>query len=286
MTTTLEIVDMGLTNQQAPFTEPYAIAGNSKGFKSKGNTALACKRALAHLGFLPWEPDKWDNHWNEKLNDASAKWKRKRGLIPADSNDGSWGTKAHDVMRSALYTKDGKQQPAFDSKAQDLLQKEKAGQAEPAVGDSVPDLGPIFQSGLSVLDHDLTHATSGISLYPAFDDAFSPKPHGGITVIAFDNLTVWKHETSSNPGHAIYVQGAQKVDAWYGHLDRDYPLGHKFKKGEFIAKTIDNEIGGGPHCHVGINVERLIGAGKELEHHTNYTHGAPTVGEQLSKLLI
>lgn len=119
---------MGLSEKQAPFTEPYAVAGNPKGFKAKGPTAEAVKRALAHLGFLDWDPP-YDQHWNATVNEAAAAWKRKRGIIPADSDDGSWGKKAHDVMRSAWYEKDGEQQPAFDSYSQNLLQEEKEGQA-------------------------------------------------------------------------------------------------------------------------------------------------------------
>lgn len=280
---------MAVPEQQAPFIEPYALAGNNKNFKSKGNTAIAVKRALSHLGLMPWQ-EKFDAHWNAKVNDASAAWKRKRGLIPADSNDGSWGKKAHDVMRSAWYMKDGKQLPAFDGGSQKLLKEEKAGQAPPP--DKVPNVGPVCPGGLSVLDHDLTHASSGlpknargISLWPAFDDAFSAEPRGGITIIAYDDLTVVKQDTSANPGEAIYVEGLQKLDAWIGHIDRDYPLGTKFKKGQFVAKTVDTTVGGGPHGHVAVNVERLLGIGVTLEHHTNYTHGATPIGEQLAKLL-
>ena len=117
---------MGLSEKQAPFTEPYAVAGNPKGFKAKGPTAEAVKRALAHLGFLDWDPP-YDQHWNETVNEAAAAWKRKRGIIPENSEDGSWGQKAHDTMRSAWYEKDGQQQPAFDPYSQELLQDEKAG---------------------------------------------------------------------------------------------------------------------------------------------------------------
>lgn len=82
------------------------------------------KRALAHLGFLEWEPDRWDNQWNQKVNDASAAWKRKRGLIPKDSEDGSWGRKAHDQMKTAWFSDEHR--PAFDGESQRLLQEEKA----------------------------------------------------------------------------------------------------------------------------------------------------------------
>lgn len=115
---------MSVSEKDAPFIEPYAKAGNPNGFKSKGNTALAVKRALAHLGFLDWTPDAWDNQWNEKVSSAAAAWKRKRGLIPSNSADGSWGEKAHETMRSTWYG-EGKKD-AFDGESQRLLKEEKA----------------------------------------------------------------------------------------------------------------------------------------------------------------
>ena len=114
---------MSLTEKQAPFTEPYALAGNPKGFRSKGPTAEAVKRALAHLGFMEWKPDgDWDQHWNRGER-GRQRWKRKRGIIAAP--DGSWGENAHEVMRTAWYAKGGEQLPAFDGYAQELLQNEK-----------------------------------------------------------------------------------------------------------------------------------------------------------------
>ena len=112
---------MAVSEQDAPFTEAYGLPSSK--FKSKGNTALAVKRALAHLGFLEWEPEKWDKQWNEKVNTASYQWKRKRGLISKDSTDGSWGKGAHDEMRSTNFGTDKK--PAFDGESQRLLQEEK-----------------------------------------------------------------------------------------------------------------------------------------------------------------
>src|SRR5262245_36778010 len=132
---------MAVPESKAPFVEPYAKAGNPSGFKSKGNTALAVKRALAHLGFLEWEPDKWDNMWNETLSNAAAQWKRKRGLISQTSNDGSWGKKSHDTMRGTWFKKDGKQMDAFDGTSQQLLQEEKRAydKAKPPVPPSPAD---------------------------------------------------------------------------------------------------------------------------------------------------
>jgi hypothetical protein len=268
---------MAVSSKDAPFCEPYAAAGNPKGFRSKGPTAEAVKRALAHLGFMEWKED-FDQHWNLTVNDAAAAWKRKRGLIPADSNDGSWGEKAHDVMRSAWFEKNGDHLPAFDGGSQKLLKQEK--QAGAGDVDNVPDLGPVWQGGLSVLDQDLTHATSGISLYPAFDDAFV----AGRDIIAPEDISVVK-ASSSNPGDAFYAEGKSKIDYWFGHLVSAPTVGMNFKKGARIGTVLNHNVGGGPHTHVGINVERLLGNGEQLDHHTNYTHGAPTVGEQLSKAL-
>lgn len=269
---------MALTEAQAPFIVPYGIPGNTADFKSKGNTAIAVKRALSHLGFLEWE-DGFGPYWNHKVNNACADWKRKRGLIPGNSTDGSWGPKAHTVMRSAWYEKAGKKLPAFDAKAQDLLKDEKKGQEPPP--SKVPELGSMWNGGLSVLQQDLTHATEGIDNYPAFDDAFQ----AGREIIAPDACEVFKKDTSARPGEAVYLKGLQKVDFWVAHIDRDYNLGTMFRKGQFIARVVNTDIGGGPHCHVGVNIERLVGAGKELKHHTNYTHGAPTIGQQLNILL-
>lgn len=139
------------------------------------------------------------------------------------------------------------------------------------------DVGPVVPGGPSLLDHDLTHATSGIPLYPAFDTAFS----AGRQIIAPEGVTIWKKLSSSNPGMAFYAMGDSGIDYWFGHLDRRHPLGTRFAKGQLLGRVIDTDVGGGPHAHVGVNVERLLGTGEELVHHKNYTHGAPTIRRQL-----
>lgn len=267
---------MGLSKEQAPFTEPYGLADGP--FKSKGNTALALKRALAHLGFLEWEPERWDYHYNRKVYDAAASWKRKRGLIPSSSSDGSWGSPAHDVMRTAWYEKNGEHLPAFDGKAQELLRDEYAGAHTPP--DPVPELGPLWSGGLSVLEQDLTHETSGIELYPAYDDAFQ----AGRQILAPELLEVTR-ASSSNPGDAFYANGDSGLSYWFGHLVTAPAVGRRFSKGDVVGTVLDHNVGGGPHVHLGVNVERLLGPGHELEHHSDYTHGAPTIGEQLAELV-
>ncbi len=150
----------------------------------------------------------------------------------------------------------------------------------PKPADKVPALGPVWDGGKSILLHDLTHPTGGIPLYPAFDDAFV----AGREIVAPEALEVTK-QSNSHPGDAFYASGKSKIDWWFGHLVSAPATGRKFGKGEKIGVVLDHSIGGGPHAHVGINVERLLGKGKELAHKTNYAHGAPSVGAQLRKAL-
>jgi hypothetical protein len=145
----------------------------------------------------------------------------------------------------------------------------------------VPNLGPVWNGGKSVLLHDLTHKTAGIPLYPAFDDAYVQ----GRVIIAPEVMTVIEPYTGANPGEAFYARGRSKLRYWFGHLDRFHSPGTVFAKGEAIGKVAANHIGGGPHVHVGINIELIAGEGKQLLHHSDYTHGAPTVGSQLRKIL-
>lgn len=144
----------------------------------------------------------------------------------------------------------------------------------------VPALGPVFAGGKSVLAHDLTHATGGIPLYPAFDDAFK----AGTKIIAPEALEVTR-QSSSRPGDAFYADGASGLRWWFGHLVTAPPNGRRFRKGAVLGTVLDHNIGGGPHVHVGLNVERLLGKGVELIHRTDYRHGAPLIGVQLAASL-
>src|SRR6187397_1077915 len=66
----------------------------------------------------------------------------------------------------------------------------------------VPDLGALYYGGASVLNHQLTHNTDGIALYPAYDDGWVY----GRTVLAVEDLIVTK-ASSANPGDAFYATG-------------------------------------------------------------------------------
>lgn len=141
-------------------------------------------------------------------------------------------------------------------------------------------LGPIVAGGVSVLLHDLTHATAGVPGFPAFDDGFGDV---GRAVIAPENCVVYK-DSSAQGGDAFYLQGVSKIQYWVGHVAYAPPVGKRFAKGDklgTIARIPASD--GGPHVHLGINASPLIGY--TLIHHTDYTHGAPLVGVQLKRAL-
>lgn len=148
----------------------------------------------------------------------------------------------------------------------------------------VPLLGSVIVSGKSVLAQDLTHATDGVPLYPAFDDGIG---HPGMPVIAPEAFTVtmigrFVRRDGSPNGRSVYGNGISGLKWVFGHVESPPAIGAKIKKGaKFCTISPNHEM---PHVHVGINAERLLGQGKELKHHTDYTHGAPLVGVQLARI--
>lgn len=248
---------MSLSPTKAPFTGPYTVEGYGK---HKGPTAVALKRAMSRLGFLPWEPQVWDDRFNQKLEAALDTW---------DPGKDGYGTGRWKSIRAAT-TDSG--EPALDNVACLLLRGEAA-----AAKTKVPALGPVYHGGASILTYDLTHETDDIPLYPAFDTAF----RGGTGIIAPEPMEVIK-ASSSRPGDACYLRGESDIDYWIGHLVYAPPVGREFDREDLIGRVVATSVGGGSHAHVGLNVERLWGRGKELVHHDNYTHGAPTIGKQLA----
>jgi hypothetical protein len=149
----------------------------------------------------------------------------------------------------------------------------------PAPKPAVPDLGPIYQGGKSILLHDLTHETAGVPGFPALDDGWV----AGRVVIAPENLKVTEQSGSAG-GDAFFARGASTIEYWIGHLVYAPPTGRTFSKGAQVGVIANIPWSqGGPHVHCGVNARPLIG--HELVHHTNYTHGAPTIGAQLKLAL-
>lgn len=61
-----------LSEQQCPWTGPYGLP--TSGLRVEGPTPEALKRFCARLGYLPWEPEKWDNRFNQPLSNALSEW--------------------------------------------------------------------------------------------------------------------------------------------------------------------------------------------------------------------
>ena len=163
---------------------------------------------------------------------------------------------------------------SFDAYGKQLLEQYAAGHPARAT----PDLGPVTPGGVTVLAHDLTHATGGLDGYPAFDDAFS----AGVLVIAPEPLKITAHGSTRRRdgqpnGRSVSATGDSGIRYWFGHIEQPEATGSRVAKGGRIAVVSGNHEE--PHLHLGIDARPLTGF--EFEHHTDYTHGAATVGAQL-----
>jgi hypothetical protein len=247
---------------------------------SKGADVEALKRAISRAGFWEWTEfdEAYSNLFSHGDDDGDrgpgvAGYQRSVGL----DGTGTYGENTHEKLRGMKVpakrwngsSSSHKGEPVWDEKSASMYRNYRP-------PEKVPELGPMFAGGKSVLKHDLTHATSGIPLYPAFDDAFD----AGVTILAPEDLTITK-ASSANPGDACYAEGKSGIRYWFGHLVSAPAVGVKIKKGGKVGVTVATSVGGGPHVHVALNVEKLWGTGKQMTHKTSYSHGAPLVGEQL-----
>lgn len=260
-----------LTAKQAPYTGPYSLATGPH--RSRGPTAKALKIAMKRMGEAPFagRPNaQFDEHYNQALEDAldratTATWS-------------GYGERRWEAVR-ALRTARGEY--ALNKEARDLILTDFARMTAVVV----PDLGPLYAGGRSVLDHSPTHPTTGIPRYIAFDDAW----RAGTVIIAPEDVEITR-DSSSYPGDACYALGTSTLEYWLGHLVKAPPKGMTLARGERVGVVLDHSIGGGPHVHCGVNVEGLLGSGTQLEWGANgdgpdYTHGAPTIREQLERAL-
>ena len=254
-----------------PHKRPLYPPDHDKGPVPDGNDIKAVKRAISRAGFWEWQEfdDSYSNAFAHGGDSGSgvAGFQRKKGIDAT----GNYGEATHNALKAYNVPQGAPHagEDCFDGTAADLYKNYK-------VPKNTPDLGPLVKNGKSVLKQDLTHATSGIDRYPAFDDGFAE----GVTVIAPEDIEITK-ASSSNPGDACYAKGKSGLQYWFGHLVSAPGVGANIKKGNKVGVTCENNVGGGPHVHLGINVEKLWGSGKQMTHHTNYTHGAPLIGDQL-----
>lgn len=139
----------------------------------------------------------------------------------------------------------------------------------------VPALGPIVAGGISILRQDCTHVTSGLG-WPAFDDGWV----AGKAVIAPEACVV-DDDTSSaaGGGDAFYVKGASGLRYYVAHITKVPNKGTRFAKGKTMSRISPEHDR--DHVHLAIDARPVIG--HHLIAHTDYTHGAPTIGAQLAK---
>jgi peptidoglycan hydrolase-like protein with peptidoglycan-binding domain len=255
---------------------PLYPPDHSKGPVPNGPDVEAVKRAVSRAGFWRWQDfdQAFSNgfaHGNHDNGPGVAGYQWKNGIEAT----GNYGEATHQKLRRAKIPAGLPHagEDCFDTTAVKLY----TSYAPPA---GIPNLGYVVRGSKSVLDQDLTHYTSGFpnensgSEMPAFDDGFGE----GVMVYAPEALTV-THQSSSHPGDAFYADGASGLAWWFGHLDRSPANGTRIGKGKFIGRTCHNTIGGGPHVHVGVDGRALLG--HDFEAHDNYTHGAPTIRQQL-----
>lgn len=164
---------------------------------------------------------------------------------------------------------------------------------EPKPQPQVPMLGPVYPGGPSLLKVSLTHKTSGLDFYPAVDTAWT----AGQKVIAPEDGKVTRHSGGESGGYSVYIEGRSGLRYYFTHLNpQRRPLG-PVRKGDFVGTV------GSPrrfpaqriaHAHVGVNIEQLVGKGRQLKYGTtgrgpDYTGPpgppSPPVGEQLAGLL-
>lgn len=144
----------------------------------------------------------------------------------------------------------------------------------------VPSLGPVVSGGRSILLEDLTHATDGVPGYPAFDTGVG-RP--GLAVLAPEALTVTRlgrfvRRDGRPNGRSVYATGRSTLRYVFGHLEQPVAVGTQLRKGSRVGVISSNHEA--PHLHLGIDARPLLG--RELEHHLDYTHGSPPLGEQLA----
>lgn len=152
----------------------------------------------------------------------------------------------------------------------------------------VPALGPVTPGGASLLKLSLTHQTSGLPLYPALDTAFT----AGAKVIAPEAGVVTRLSGGPSAGYSVYVTGESGLRYYFTHMNPERADLGPIAKGEKIGVVGSPSRFPGArvaHVHLGVNIERIAGAGKQLRYGANgsgpdYTTGSPSIGEQLRSL--
>jgi hypothetical protein len=242
-----------------------------------GPDVVAYKRTVSRAGRWPWQAfdDAYSNGFAHgkaggNVGDSGVAGVQRQQGIEAT---GWVGEVTFNTLRSIVVPEGLPHagEMAMDATAAQLVDQAYDRFRPPSAG---IDLGPMESGGKGVRAQDLTHATSGIPLYPAFDDVW----YTGRDVLAPEALAVTRTGGASH-GVAFYADGDSGLRWWFGHLNVAPAVGRRFARGAVIGSVAYDARA--PHVHVGINVERLWGGGKQMTHRSDYTHGAPLVGAQL-----
>ena len=259
---------------------PDAVPGHVP--SGDGPDVVALKRALWRGGRWPGPASGFDDSYSNavahgrpggNVGDSGVAGFQRQMRIQATGWVGVGAGGTANAVRSARIP-DGLPnagEPLLDATAVELVEQavERFGQSAAGI-----ELGPMESGGKGVRAQDLTHATSGIPLYPAFDDVW----YTDRDVLAPEALAVTRTGGASH-GVAFYADGDSGLRWWFGHLNAAPAVGRRFARGAVIGTVAYDARA--PHVHVGINVERLWGGGKQMTHRSDYTHGAPLVGAQL-----
>ncbi len=212
-----------LTPAQCPFTGPYGLPASDLPYKGQTNEGL--KRAMSRLGFLPWEPEKWDDFFNEKLSDALAKW---------DPGNSGYGEGRWEKIRAARVPKgmDHAGEYALDSTALQLIKEDYLRQHPPP---------PPYPSLIYPHDKDFhsysggyVHTTGGISGNQALDFLAGP----GTPVLAVEEGTI-SRTSGYDPASGLHGSN-RDVFGWSIYLRCRYGFYYATHFGRLIVGAGDN----------------------------------------------
>ncbi len=216
-----------LTETQCPWTGPYGLP--SSGLATKGPTNEALKRAMSRLGFLPWEPEKWDQLFNEKLSDALNKW---------DPGHTGYGKGRWTKIRSARVPKghDHAGEYALDSTALQLIKEDWLQQHPPPP--PYPPLCYPHDKDWHSYSGGYVHQTGGISGNYALDFLANP----GTPVLAVEDGTV-SRTSGYDPASGLHGSN-RDVFGWSVYLRSRYGFHYSTHYGQL-------EVGAGSKVQVG-----------------------------------
>lgn len=238
-----------LTETQLPFTGPYYGPNHKRG-PDKGPTAIALKRALSRLGYIPWA--NFDEIYNQNLESAMADWQINAKVSPATGQygKGSW-TK---LRAQKIPNGDHAGEYALDTYAIALVRNEAIAKQKPDIVYPYPigEGGGVCQ-GL--------HPTAGLLANWAIDFCDTP----GARVLAVEGGIIQKlsgHPPSQDTwdtqgvfGWNTYIRTGHGYTYFYTHLGWQNPtckVGIRVTAGTVIGKVGDQHFRP-DHVHVGVS---------------------------------